>query len=181
MSGTTSRGKTRRNAAVFEVGDAVVHPYHGAGRVVGRHRRHVAGPATQTYLEVELDNASLRILVPCGAAKAIGLRAVVGRRRLRRIVEVLEGEVDVVPERWPARQKHYRAKLKGGDVLDLAAVIRDLARRDAESGLPTTDRELYERSRRVLASELCYALRLDADDAAAYIDEHAAGPALAAG
>jgi CarD family transcriptional regulator len=156
----------------FEVGDPVVHPHHGAGLVVSRRPRLLLG-AVRDYLEIEFP-PGLRIMVPCDAAGAVGLRAVVGSRGLRRIVEVLEDEPEVVSENWSARQKRYREKLKGGDVFELAAVVRDLAVRGAESKLASTDRELYERSRRVLASELCYALGVDGACAAAYIDEHVA-------
>jgi RNA polymerase-interacting CarD/CdnL/TRCF family regulator len=43
------------------------------------------------YLEIKLPDAALRIMVPCGRRPLIGLRPVVARRRMRRIVEVLEG------------------------------------------------------------------------------------------
>lgn len=112
----------------FEVGDAVVHPHHGAGLVVGHRRRHPLGAAARDYLEIELAHSSTRISVPCDAVRTVGLRAVVGVHRLRQIVDVLEGDQEAVPVNWSARQKHYRARLKGGDVLELAAVIRDLAR-----------------------------------------------------
>jgi CarD family transcriptional regulator len=157
---TQPRSSSRR----FDVGDVVVHPRHGAGNVVERRRRVVEGRA-RPYLEIELTATSLRIMVPCDAAEAVGLRPVVGPRRLRAIVGVLEsGDLN-----WSARRKHYRAQLESGDVLALAATIRDLASRAA---LPPGERDLYEHSRRVLASELAYALGVDAQDAGAFIDEH---------
>jgi CarD family transcriptional regulator len=162
----------------FDVGDRVVHPHHGAGEVVSRRRRRLLG-SMRDYLEIEFAHTSLRIMVPCESAAAVGLRAVVGRRRVRRIVEVLESAPDAENCSWSQRQKRYRAKLKGGDVLDLAAVIRDLAVRAAGAQLPTSERELYERSRQVLASELCYALDIDAERARAYIDESIASSAAA--
>lgn len=154
----------------FEVGDAVVRPHHGAGRIVDRRPRRVLG-AERDYLEIAL-RRDLRIMVPCDATSAVGLRAVVGAGGVRRIVDVLGGEPELVNESWPARQKRLRERLKAGDVLSLAAVVRDLAVRAAESALPTSERELYERCRRLLASELCYALGVDGAGATQYIDEH---------
>jgi CarD family transcriptional regulator len=152
----------------FDVGDVVVHPRHGAGSVVERRRRVVEG-CPRTYLEIELTAAALRIMVPCDATAQVGLRPVVGPRRLREIVAVLESEPDGADRNWSARRKHYRAQLESGDVLALAATIRDLA---ARARLSTGERDLYQRSHRVLASELAYALELDAEDAGAFIDEH---------
>jgi CarD family transcriptional regulator len=173
--------KRGNEGAAFAVGDTVVHPRHGAGRVVSQRRRRMLGAAARDYLEIELDDAALRIMVPCDTARSVGLRAVVGKRQMQLIVDVLEGDREVDPASWSARQRHYREKLKGGDVLELAAVIRDLALRDADSGLPRTDRDVYERSRQLLASELRHALGVDADRATAYIDEHVAARPLAAG
>lgn len=170
---------TTNEDTTFAVGDAVVHPHHGAGRIVSRRRRGLLGAPPRTYLEIELAHSSLRISVPCETARMVGLRAVVDRRQLARIVEVLQRTPEEVPAGWPARQKHYRALLQNGDVLDLAAVVRDLAARHAGNSISPRERELHERSQRILASELCYALDVDAEHAAAFIAEHAAAAPLA--
>jgi CarD family transcriptional regulator len=161
-------------ATRFEVGDLVVHPHHGVGRVVSRDHRRLAD-SERSYLEIELVDGALTILVPCESTAAVGLRAVVGPRRRKRIVAVLEEEPDTLPGNWPARMRHYRERLGGGDVLELAAVVRDLRWRAAESGLASREEELYERSRRLLAAELGCSLGLDTDQALSYIDDHVAG------
>lgn len=163
---TTPDPRTHRR---FDVGDRVVHPRHGAGQVVERRERVVEGSA-RDYLEIELTAASLRIMVPCDGAAAVGLRPVVGPRRVREIVAVLEAAPEGADGNYAARRKYYTAQLEGGDVLALAAVIRDLAARAAVSPLPTGERDLYQHSHRVLASELSYALGVDAEDAGAFID-----------
>jgi CarD family transcriptional regulator len=157
----------RTGTGRFHVGDVVVHPRHGAGSVVERRRRVVEGCA-RTYLEIELTATALRIMVPCDATAEIGLRPIVGPRRLREIVQVLEAAPDDGDRNWSVRRKHYRAQLESGDVLALAATIRDLAARETQS---TGERDLYRHSHRVLASELAYALGIDAEDAGAFIDE----------
>jgi CarD family transcriptional regulator len=157
----------RTHTGRFDVGDVVVHPRHGAGNVVERRPRVVEGCA-RTYLEIELTATALRIMVPCDATAAVGLRPIVGPRRLREIIDVLEAEPDGADRNWSARRKHYRAQLESGDVLALAATIRDLATR---ATLADGERDLYQHSHRVLASELACALGLNAEDAGAFIDE----------
>jgi CarD family transcriptional regulator len=152
----------------FDVGDVVVHPRHGAGNVVERRRRVVEGHA-RAYLEIELTAASLRIMVPCDATAAVGLRPVVSPRGLREIVDVLEAEPEGADRNWSARRKHYREQLESGDVLALAGTIRDLA---ALGRLSPGERDLYQHSRRVLESELSYVLGVDGEGAGAFIDEH---------
>jgi CarD family transcriptional regulator len=157
----------------FDIGDRVVHPRYGAGEVVAHGRRRVLGSA-RDYLEIEMAHGSLRILVPCDATAAVGLRAIAGPRALRRIVEVLENEPAPIKESSSARQRRNLARLKGGDVLELSAVIRDLVLRAADGKLSPTERRLLERSRAVLASELRYALGVGVEQADAYIDERVA-------
>jgi CarD family transcriptional regulator len=171
MNGSLPQPATESRPRQFEVGDRVVHPHHGAGKVVAHRRRRFLGTA-RDYLEIEMAQASLRILVPCDAAAAVGLRAIAGRPAVRRIVEVLESEPELIEESWSARQRRNLARLKGGDVLELSAVIRDLVLRAADGKQLASERQLLERSRAVLASELRYALGVGVEQADAYIDEH---------
>ena len=94
-------------AQPFDVGDLVVHPHHGAGRVVSRRRRRRLG-GERNYLEIDLVDCALKIMVPCESAAVVGIRAVVGPRRLSRIVAVLEGEPDAVLGNWSARERQSR-------------------------------------------------------------------------
>ena len=171
---TLTQSLSTPSRASFDVGDRVVHPRHGAGEVVERRQRDVEG-SQREYMEIELTAPALRIMVPCDAAAAVGLRPVSGPRRVRQIVEVLEAQPESADLNYSARRKRYPAELAGGDVLGLAAVIRDLAARAAASPLPTGERDLSQHSRRVLASELASALGVDAEGAVAFIDGHIDG------
>jgi CarD family transcriptional regulator len=171
MNSSPRQLATKSRPRRFDVGDRVVHPHHGAGKVIAHRRRRFLG-STRDYLEIEMADASLRILVPSDATAAVGLRTIGDPRTVRRIVEVLESEPELVTENWSTRQRRNLARLKGGDVLELSAVIRDLVLRAADGKLLASERQLLERSRPVLASELRYALGVGAEQADAYIDEH---------
>jgi CarD family transcriptional regulator len=143
------------------------------GRIVSkRRRRPLAGE--RDYLEIDIIDKSLTIMLPVESATTVGLRPVIGAPDVRRIVAVLEDEPISVPGRWATRDRHYRDRLRGGDVLALASVVRDLAVRATETELASTEQTLYEHSRRRLASELGCALDLDPEQAADYIDAHIA-------
>jgi CarD family transcriptional regulator len=171
MNGSPPKPTPKSRPTRFDVGDRVVHPHHGAGKVVAHKRRRVLGSA-RDYLEIEMACDSMRILVPCDATATVGLRAIAGQSSLRRIVEVLESKPERIEESWSARQRRNLARLRGGDVLELSAVIRDLVLRAADGKLLASERALLERSRPVLASELRYALGVGIEEADTYIDEH---------
>ena len=75
-----------------------------------------------------------------------------------------------MPKNWNRRFKHNREKIKTGDVYELAEVVRNLAIRENEKGLSTGEKQMYTRSKKILASELMYALEMEEDDAEAHLD-----------
>ena len=91
-----------------------------------------------------------------------------------------------MPKNWNRRFKHNREKIKTGDVYELAEVVRNLAIRENEKGLSTGEKQMYTRSKKILASELMYALEMEEDDAEEHLDSiiddaHAGRVAAAAG
>jgi CarD family transcriptional regulator len=138
--------------------------------VVSRGRRRLAG-SERSYLEIELIAGGLKIMVPCQSANAVGLRAVVSPGQLAQITAVLEGDPGALQGTWSWREPQYREKLKSGDVLALAAVLRDLA---AQPRLTAREDQLHDRLRALLASELACALQIDITQAGTYIDQHVA-------
>lgn len=80
MEFQTYQPEPGEGALLFNVGDLVVHPHHGAGRIVSRRRRLLAG-VERDYLEIELADSALKIMVPYESAAAVGLRAVAGPHR----------------------------------------------------------------------------------------------------
>jgi CarD family transcriptional regulator len=76
-----------------------------------------------------------------------------------------------MPKNWNRRFKHNRDKIKTGDIYELAEVVRNLAVREAEKGLSTGEKQMFTRAKRILASELMYALEMDEEG----IEEHIYG------
>ena len=70
-----------------------------------------------------------------------------------------------MPKNWNRRFKHNRDKIKTGDIYELAEVVRNLAIREHEKGLSTGEKQMFTRAKKILASELMYALDKDEDEA----------------
>ena len=71
---------------------------------------------------------------------------------------MLQDDVSEMPKNWNRRFKHNRDKIKTGDIFELAEVVRNLAIRELEKGLSTGEKQMYTRAKKILASELMYAL-----------------------
>ena len=161
---------------MFDVGDNVVYPHHGAGTVVSKESRIVLGQERE-YLTIKILHNDMTVNVPTENAEKVGLRWVIGLDAVEVVVKALSGESTEMPKNWNRRFKHNRDKMKTGDILELAEVVRNLALRDHEKGLSTGEKQMYVKAKKILASELMYAKDLTEDDAHAWLEEVLANPA----
>ena len=123
------------------------------------------------YLTIKILHNDMTVMVPCENAHRAGLRRVIDEEQVKRVIDVLTGEMSDMPKNWNRRFKHNREKIKTGDVYELAEVVRNLAIREWEKGLSTGEKQMYTRAKKILASEFMYALEKDEEGAEAYLDE----------
>jgi CarD family transcriptional regulator len=143
----------------FEVGDSVVYPHHGAGRVLKKVMKDVLGERRE-YLTIKILHNDMTVMVPTENAAIAGLRRVIDEETVVKVMAVLQDQCSEMPKNWNRRFKHNRDKIKTGDIYDLADVVRNLAVREHQKGLSTGEKQMYTRAKR-LASEMMYALAMD--------------------
>jgi CarD family transcriptional regulator len=164
----------RKGAGLYKVGDKVVYPHHGAGTVVKKEKRDVLGEKRQ-YLTIKILHNDMTVNVPSENAEKVGLRKVIGEDMVKVVVKALTGGGTQMPKNWNRRFKHNRDKMKTGDILELAEVVRNLSLRDHEKGLSTGEKQMFVKAKKILASELMYAKGMDEDEAAEWLDGVLAG------
>ena len=113
----------------------------------------------------------MTVMVPCENAGKAGLRRVIDEDTVKKVLSVLSDDVSEMPKNWNRRFKHNRDKIKTGDIFELAEVVRNLAIREHDKGLSTGEKQMYTRAKKILASEMMYALDKDEEQAEAYLDE----------
>ena len=123
------------------------------------------------YLTIKILHNDMTVMVPCENAHRAGLRRVINEEQVKRVIDVLTGEMSEMPKNWNRRFKYNREKIKTGHVFELAEVVRNLAIREWEKGLSTGEKQMYTRAKKILASEFMYALEKDEEGAEAYLDE----------
>jgi CarD family transcriptional regulator len=153
----------------YKIGDQVVYPHHGAGKVLKKEQKEVLGEKRE-YLTIKILHNDMTVMVPCENAGKAGLRRVIGDEDVRKVLAVLRDDVSQMPKNWNRRFKHNRDKIKTGDVFELAEVVRNLAIREADKGLSTGEKQMYTRAKKILASELMYALDKEEEDAEEYLE-----------
>lgn len=154
----------------FEIGDNVVYPHHGAGKVIRKELKDILGERRE-YLTIKILHNDMTVMVPTENAALAGLRRVIDEETVKKVLAVLQDACSDMPKNWNRRFKHNRDKIKTGDIYELAEVVRNLAIREHEKGLSTGEKQMFTRAKKILASELMYALEMGEDEAESHLDE----------
>jgi CarD family transcriptional regulator len=158
------------SATVFDVGDRVVYPHHGAAVIERKEQRDSFGTQRE-YFVLHVDDGDLTLLVPADNTEEVGLRRVIDEEDAGDVFVVLARKGTHVPTSWPRRFKNHGEKLKSGDIYQVAEVVRNLSVRSAEKPLAAAETRMLATARRIVASELAMALAITKDEAERRIDK----------
>ncbi|WP_337876830.1 CarD family transcriptional regulator [Elioraea sp.] len=150
----------------FEVGDHVVYPTHGVGRVTGIVTEEIAGHKL-TLIVVEFEENRMVLRVPVAKARTAGLRKLSSRKAIEMALSTLKGRARVKRTMWSRRAQEYEAKINSGDPVAIAEVVRDLHRNAGQPDQSFSERQIYEQAMDRLAAELAAIEQVDKPTAAA--------------
>jgi CarD family transcriptional regulator len=137
----------------FSVGDKVVHPKHGFGRIFGLEQLDVVEGFNRYYV-IEIPDQGLTVHVPVRNVDALGVRPIMSRFKLGQVLDVLRDSPQPLPEDYRERQAWARERLETGDPLRIAGIVRDLIWYERRAHLTEADSALLARGREFLASEI---------------------------
>lgn len=155
---------------MFQVGDKVVYPMHGAGVIEAIEEREVLG-ARRTYYVMRLPLGEMQVMIPTHVAEVAGLRQVVDADTLQEVFAVLRDYKVREQPAWNRRYRTHLEKMRSGDIREVAEVVRNLSEREREKGLSGGERKMLETARQILLSEIILAKNLEAEAAAAMLDQ----------
>lgn len=124
----------------------------------------------RVYLTIQINHNDMTVMVPSENAAIAGLRRVIDEKTVKKVLAVLRAGTSEMPKNWNRRYKHNRDKIKTGDIYELSEVVRNLAIRERDKGLSTGEKQMYTRTKKILASELMYALDMDEEQAEEHLD-----------
>lgn len=153
---------------MFQVGDKVVYPMHGAGVIEAIEDREVLGQS-KTYYVLRLPISDMQVMVPF-ENQGIGLRQVMSEQAFQSVLEVLRSRKSQTVKNWNHRYRMNMEKIRSGNILELAEVVRNLSHRNQEKGLSTGERKMLENARQILLSEIILARDLELEQANTFLD-----------
>lgn len=154
----------------FDVGDKVVYPHHGAA-IIEKRETVVVDGEERDYLVLKIAYGDLTLKVPADNADEIGLRDVIDHDEVEEVFAVLRKVGAREPTNWSRRYKNHVEKLKSGDIYQVAEVVRNLSLREKDKHLSAGEKRLLQSARRVLVSELTFAIDITEEEADAKLDE----------
>ena len=140
---------------MFNVGDKIVYPMHGAGTIDAIEEKDILGEK-QAYYIIKMPG-EVKVMVPIAKAEEIGVRNIINKESAGKVFEILEENETEMSNNWNKRYRDNMEKMKSGDIYEVADVVRNLAFKQKEKGLSTGEKKMLNNAKQILVSELVLA------------------------
>ena len=148
---------------MFSAGDKIVYPMHGAGVICGIEEKKILGEKKEYYI-FKLPCSEINIMIPVDSEAAVGIRPVADKTVISDVIKLLGGESSQMDGNWNRRYSENMEKLKSGDNMKVAEVVRDLMRTDRQKNLSSGENKLLTNARQILISEMMLAADMTSDE-----------------
>ena len=154
---------------MFQIGDKVVHPMHGAGIVDSIVQKKVNG-VMREYYGLKLPVRAMVVMVPTENCEEIGVRPIVDREQADRVLAAIPDIQVEMTQNWNRRYRENMERIKSGDLFEVARVVKGLMLRDVQKGLSTGERKMLHSAKQILISEIVMCQSSSYEDVEACID-----------
>lgn len=155
---------------MFDIGDRVAYPMHGAGVIEAIEEKEILGQVKQYYI-LRFAVGGMKVMVPVEGVDDAGLRPIITQEESSTVLEFLSVGCEEECSNWNRRYRENLEKMRTGKVYDIAEVVKTLTTRDREKGLSTGERKMLGSARQILASELVLSLGKEEDEILNMIEE----------
>lgn len=153
---------------MFNVGDYIVYPMHGAGTIDAIEEKDILGEK-QSYYILKMPG-EVKVMVPTSKAEQIGVRNVIDKTSADKVFEILEEDQTEMSMNWNKRYRDNMDKMKSGDIYEIADVVRNLSFKQKEKGLSTGEKKMLHNAKQILVSELVLAEHATQDEVEELVD-----------
>ena len=153
---------------MFNVGDKIVYPMHGAGTIDAIEEKNILGE-NQAYYIIKMPG-EVKVMVPTAKAEQIGVRNIIGKEEAEKVISILGEDETEMSQNWNKRYRDNMEKMKSGDVYEIADVVRNLAFKQKEKGLSTGEKKMLSNAKQILVSELVLAEHASQEEVEELID-----------
>ena len=160
----------QREEIMYNIGDKIVYPMHGAGVINEIEEREILGEVRQYYI-LNMPHGDMKIMIPVDKCDEIGVRTIIDEEQVKDVLEILGAESTPMPSNWNHRNRENMERIKNGAIEEVAGVVRNLTRVEHVKNLSTGEKKMLNNARHILASEIVLATGKSSDEVEAMIDE----------
>ena len=153
---------------MFNVGDKIVYPMHGAGTIDAIEEKNILGE-NQAYYVIKMPG-EVKVMVPTAKAEEIGVRSVINKDEAEKVISVLGEDETEMSQNWNKRYRDNMEKMKSGSAYEIADVVRNLSFKQKEKGLSTGEKKMLSNAKQILVSELVLAEHASQEEVEELID-----------
>ena len=153
---------------MYNVGDKVVYPMHGAGVIDAIEEKEILGEK-QSYYILKMPG-EVKVMVPILTAEEHGIRNVIDKAEAEKVINVLEQDETEMEKNWNKRYRENMDKMKSGNIYEIADVVRNLSFKQKEKGLSTGEKKMLYNAKQILVSELVLAEHATQDEVEELVD-----------
>ena len=140
---------------MFNVGDKIVYPMHGAGTIDSIEEKDILGEK-QSYYILKMPS-NVKVMIPTAKAEEVGVRNIIDKQSAEKVFKVLSQDETEMEKNWNKRYRDNMDKMKSGDIYEVADVVRNLSFKQKEKGLSTGEKKMLNNAKQILVSELTLA------------------------
>lgn len=154
---------------MFNIGDKVVHPLHGAGVIVSIDERSILDEK-QSYYTIKMPG-EVKVMVPTAKAEEIGVRSIIDKNSADKVFGILEKDSTEMSMNWNKRYRENMERMKTGNIYEVADIVRNLTFKQKDKGLSTGEKKMLLNARQILVSELVLAEEKDKNEIEELVDK----------
>ena len=154
---------------MYQVGDKIVYPMHGAGIIEAIEEKEILGSVNSYYI-LRVPTGNISLMVPVKNAAEIGVRDVVSPDVIDKLFEHIRSSDINMNDNWNKRYRENMAKIKSGDLFEIGPIYRYLMQKDVEKGLSSGEKKMFVSAQQILLSEIVLSKNISQEEAEALLN-----------
>ena len=152
---------------MFNIGDKIVYPMHGAGTIDAIEEKNILGEKHNYYI-IKMPG-EVKVMVPTDKAEEVGVRNIINKEEAAKVMSVLGENETEMSQNWNKRYRDNMDKMKSGDIYEVADVVRNLSFKQKEK-LSTGEKKMLNNAKQILVSELVLAEHASQEEVEKLVD-----------
>ncbi|MCL2079342.1 MAG: CarD family transcriptional regulator [Oscillospiraceae bacterium] len=148
---------------MFQIGDMIAHPMHGAGIIDSIEERRMNG-CTRQYYVLKMPAGGMVVMIPIESSEQIGVRPIVDSNEADNLMASISNIDAEMTSNWNRRYRENMQRIKSGDLIEVARVVKGLMTRDVEKGLSTGERKMLHSAKQIFISEIVLSKKLSYEE-----------------